>query len=252
LSCELAEVTIHGYFDGELDAVRAAEFQHHLESCDECKTSLAKMSSLRASLRDSRLYERASANLETRVRKELKLTSGGLWRSRSLLISRFWVPAFAILVVAAGFLFFLTSSRSGSARLTAELIDAHVRSLQPGHVMDVQSTDQHTVKPWFDGKLDFIPPVTDYAERGFPLLGGRLDVLDGHNVAGLVYGRRKHIINLFVWPAHNGAGIRDTSGSHQGYNWTMWQSGDMDYSLVSDASAADLRELRDLIQHQQP
>jgi anti-sigma factor RsiW len=115
--------------------------------------------------------------------------------------------------------------------------------------MDVQSTDQHTVKPWFDGKLDFIPPVTDYAAQGFPLIGGRLDVVDGRNVAALVYGRRKHFINLFVWPARSSAKLADSSGSRQGYNWALWQSGDMDYSLVSDAAPADLRELRELIPH---
>jgi anti-sigma factor RsiW len=111
----------------------------------------------------------------------------------------------------------------------------------------VQSTDQHTVKPWFDGKLDFIPPVADYAAQGFPLVGGRLDVADGHNVAALVYARRKHFINVFVWPKRNKESTSDSSGSRQGYNWLAGQSGDMQIYLISDVAPSDLRELKSLI-----
>jgi len=103
------------------------------------------------------------------------------------------------------------------------------------------------VKPWFDGKLDFIPPVADYSEQGFPLVGGRLDVVDGHNVAALVYSRRKHFVNLFVWPARESDKLSDNSGSRQGYNWMTWRSGDMQFCIVSDAAATDLRDLKDLM-----
>jgi anti-sigma factor RsiW len=249
LSCELAQTIVHGYFDGELDAVRAAEFEQHLKSCAECQGSLANMKALRMSLRGSELDERASAGLQERLYRELDLGRSSESQKSGLALRRYWLPAFAALVVVVAFLFILGSRRSESLHLSAELIDAHVRSLQPGHLMDVQSTDQHTVKPWFDGKLDFIPPVGDYSAQGFPLLGGRLDVIDGRNVAALVYGRRKHFINLFVWPASNVEKVTDSSGSRQGYNWALWQSGDMDYSLVSDASPADVRELRELIHH---
>jgi anti-sigma factor RsiW len=121
-----------------------------------------------------------------------------------------------------------------------------VRSLQPGHLFDVQSTDQHTVKPWFDGKLDFIPPVADFSAQGFPLVGGRLDVIDGHNVAALVYGRRKHFINVFMWPKRETESI-ESSGSREGYTWISGQSGDMEIYLVSDAAVSDLHELKSLI-----
>ena len=153
-----------------------------------------------------------------------------------------WPAAAALITIM---LFVIPSHKQST--LTAELIDAHVRSLQPGHLFDVQSTDQHTVKPWFDGKLDFIPPVTDYAAQGFPLVGGRLDVVDGHNVAALVYARRKHFINVFVWPKREKEPIADRSGSRQGYNWVAGQSGDMQIYLVSDAALSDLRELKTLI-----
>jgi anti-sigma factor RsiW len=250
VSCESARSTVHGYFDGELDAVRAAEFERHLESCAECQASLEQMKSLRARLRQPDLYKRASPRLGEQVRRQLapvapvKLVPVKSGR-------RFWTPVFVTLVVATGFsiAWFLRQAHTETAQLTAELIDAHVRSLQLGHLTDVQSTDQHTVKPWFDGKLDFIPPVADYSAQGFPLLGGRLDVVDGHSVAALVYGRRKHIINLFIWP-DSGPGAKvsgEHSQSRQGYNLVMWRAGEMQFCLLSDVSAGDLAELKRLI-----
>ena len=249
MNCELAQTTIHGYFDGELDAVRSAEFERHLEHCAECQSILEGIESLHAQLQQSDLYEHASPELHDRIRKQLAQATGtgrvsaGNWR-RWFLVPAFGALAAATAVIAI--MLFVVPSRT-QAPLTAELIDAHVRSLQPGHLMDVVSTDQHTVKPWFDGKLDFIPPVADYAAQGFPLVGGRLDVVGSHDVAALVYGRRKHFINLFVWPYPDKGSISDSSGSRQGYNWIAWRSGDMQFCLVSDAASSDLRELRTLI-----
>jgi len=250
MNCELAETTIHGYFDGELDAVRSVEFERHLENCPQCQATLEGIESLRMQIQQSDLYEHASPELREKVRKQIvqetgkdRITAGLSWKRW------FLVPAFGTLATAAALItimFFVLPSHRG-ATLTAELIDAHVRSLQPGHLFDVQSTDQHTVKPWFDGKIDFIPPVIDYAAQGFPLVGGRLDVVDGHNVAALVYARRKHFINVFVWPNRENETIADSSGSRQGYNWVAWQSGDMQFYLVSDAALSDLSELKSLI-----
>jgi anti-sigma factor RsiW len=144
-------------------------------------------------------------------------------------------------------MFFIFQPHNQSVRITTELIDAHLRSLQPGHLTDVLSTDQHTVKPWFDGKVDFIPPVSDFSKRGFPLVGGRLDIVDNHNVAALVYTCSKHFINLFVWHYRETGTHVAVSGSHQGYNWLTWQSGEIRFCLISDASDTDLRELKDLI-----
>ena len=248
MSCDLARTTVHGYFDGELDAVRAAEFEKHLKDCAPCRASLEQIESLRTNLRDADLYQGASPQLRAQLRRQLALDG-----SSSAPAPRQWrwllVPSFAILVIAAAawLALRLVEPHTQSARIVAELIDAHVRSLQPGHLMDVQSTDQHTVKPWFDGKLDFIPPVSDFSSQGFPLVGGRLDVVDGRNVAALVYSRRKHLINLFVWPYRETEAGFVNSGARQGYNWIAWQAGDMRFCLISDVSASDLRELRDLI-----
>jgi anti-sigma factor RsiW len=250
LSCELAKTTVHGYFDGELDAVRSAEFKRHLEDCVECQVELKDIESLRRQLQESNLYRHASPQFRDRVRKQLAQAAGAerveaVSSQRWLLVPAFCVLAAAMAVLAV--MFFVTQSHNQSTRITAELIDAHVRSLQPGHLTDVQSTDQHTVKPWFDGKLDFIPPVSDFSQEGFPLVGGRLDIIDEHSVAALVYSRRKHFINLFVWPYREQEPTFASSGSREGYNWMRWQSGDMQFCLVSDAAATDLRELKSRI-----
>jgi anti-sigma factor RsiW len=250
LNCESARNTVHGYFDGELDAVRSADFELHLESCAECRAELKQLESLRALIHDSNLYQHASPELRDRVRTQI----AGEPRVETVRVDGrrrwFFVPAFAALATAAAaiaVMFLVFQSRNQATGIAAQLIDAHVRSLQPGHLTDVLSTDQHTVKPWFDGKLDFIPPVSDFAQQGFPLVGGRLDVIDGHSVAAVVYSRRKHLINLFVWP-HRGKEQRvASSGSHQGYNWLQWQSDDMQFCLVSDVGPSDLRQLKDLI-----
>ena len=198
MNCELAETTIHGYFDGELDAVRSAEFERHVENCGRCQAVLEGLQSLRMQLQQSDLYERASSDLREGIRKQIaQEISNTVVSGRPKWKTWFLLPAFGTLAAAAALITIMIFMPSHTqSTLTAELIDAHVRSLQPGHLFDVESTDQHTVKPWFDGKLDFIPPVSDFAVQGFPLVGGRLDVIDGHNVAALVYGRR--VGHLFV------------------------------------------------------
>jgi anti-sigma factor RsiW len=127
------------------------------------------------------------------------------------------------------------------------LVDAHVRSLQPGHLTDVASTDQHTVKPWFDGKLAFVPPVKDFTDEGFALIGGRLDVLGGQNVAALVYARRKHVINVFVLSTKEPDTPIHPPGLRQGYQWRHWRRQGMEYCAISDVADSDLYELAQLL-----
>lgn len=249
MNCELTTTMLHAYFDGELDALRAAEFERHLDDCAQCQSSLDAIKSLRTRLQEPDLYEHASPEFRANIAKQLRLRTSTQRATPPYFRPRFWVPAFAVLGTLAVFwlAFALGSSRQQSARLTAELVDAHVRSLQPGHLTDVQSTDQHTVKPWFDGRIDFIPPVKDYSEQGFSLIGGRLDVINGHDVAALVYARNKHLVNLFVWPAQINGVRTEASGARQGYNWIMWRSGEMQFCLVSDTAPESLRALQSLI-----
>lgn len=250
MSCPLAQTTVHGYFDGELDAVRSAEFERHLETCAECQAMLRNLGSLRTQLQENQLFASASGELRDRVRQQIPSSKRAEHSARLRLRSLFLVPALSTLAAAALLVvvFFAWQSHNQSSRITAELIDAHVRSLQPGHLTDVLSTDQHTVKPWFDGKVDFIPSVSDFSEQGFPLVGGRLDIIDGHNVAAVVYSRRKHLINLFVWPYREGEPHSDRQGSRNGYNWVGWRNGDMQSYLISDVSSEDLHQLKALIE----
>ena len=250
MSCDLTQSVLHGYLDGELDAARAADFERHLVSCAECVTALEAQENLHAALQSSGLYERAPATLRQRVRAGIGVAAAvpapipivvrpASWR---------WLAAAAAFLLV-GFLTWrlIPGLRVNSeASYAAEIVDAHVRSLQPGHLEDVISTDQHTVKPWFDGKLDFAPPVQDFAGQGFPLQGGRLDVVHGRTVAVLVYARRKHLINVFVWPTTE----RDAtaqSGTQLGYHWIDWRKGGMEMCAVSDVIPEDLDALCQLL-----
>lgn len=253
MSCELSQLQLHAYFDGELDAVSAAAFETHLKSCSECQTALASEEALRSSIARANLYERSPAELRRSIAVHFL---NRLSASRQVPPVS---PAWRWLALAASFLFlaslswqllqhFRTAAEQPS--IVAAALDAHIRSLQQGHLADVESTDQHTVKPWFDGKVDFAPPVRDFADDGFPLLGGRLDVLDRKTVAALVYGRRKHIINVFVSRANAAPVPATSSGSSQGYNWLVWQSDTFSFYAVSDVNPADLQQLKQLLLNQ--
>lgn len=243
MACDRSASVLHAYFDDELDAVGAADFERHLERCPECAEALQGLQSLRCSLADQELYRRMPESLRKKVLDEMgspirNSVRGGhtSWKWLAL--------AAAILLMATIIGWRLASTRhssDASALLAGEVIDAHLRSLQPGHLTDVLSSDQHTVKPWFDGKVDFAPPVKDFSEQGFPLQGGRLDVIHGRTVAALVYSRRKHLISVFVWPATNDDGPPH-SGAQQGYQWIEWRNDGMEFCAVSDISVSDLQE----------
>jgi mycothiol system anti-sigma-R factor len=256
VSCERTHTVLHGYLDGELDAVRAQEFERHLEDCQECVAELEAQESLRSLLGRAPLYEKAPESLCEKVvadlggsvvaRRERRFP--GLYR-RGLALRLLLATAAALLGAFASWyvLRIAGSGSGGGGALAAQVVDAHLRALQPGHLTDVASTDQHTVKPWFDGKLDFAPPVRDLAEQGFPLAGGRLDVLNGRSVAVLVYGRRQHVVNVFVWP-DAGRDSQPVAGATLGYNWIKWRKDGMQMWAVSDLNAAELSELGRLLQ----
>jgi mycothiol system anti-sigma-R factor len=253
--CESKGRLLHGYLDGELDAVRAVEFEEHLKACTECAGELREQQDLRQSLRAANLYERAPESLRSRIRTQI---SGGqaenLHRKLIPMPRRAvfnWLAAAAAIAVAilGGAEVVPHMVRQHQTDLLAqEMVASHIRSLQPGHLFDVQSTDQHTVKPWFDGKLDFAPPVVDFAQAGFPLIGGRLDYANGRPVAALVYGRQKHLINVFVWPAQSNPSELTGIRTIQGYNLVFWWHDGMDFCAASDLNVAELREFVQLLE----
>jgi mycothiol system anti-sigma-R factor len=245
VSCEHAATILHGYLDGELDAARASEFERHLESCPECLSALETQETLRTALQRAQLYDTAPVELRRKIRASLPAASPAGFSLRWTHMRWVALTAAALLVAFVGWRMIPNFNYENQYQ-AAEMIDAHLRSLQSGHLTDVASTDQHTVKPWFDGKLDFAPPVQDFANEGFPLQGGRLDVLRGRAVAALVYGRRKHIVNVFVWPSSE-PDVARREGSKLGYQWVEWRKGGMEFCAVSDTSATDLEQLQRLI-----
>lgn len=249
MSCNLPQTTIHGYLDGELDAVRAAEFERHLEQCPECIAALESQESLRSSFQRAQLYEKAPPRLREKVLASLRPAEPISISSRRRPVVAQWLAVAAVLLLLLYSGWRLTpglGEKNNQTIVAAQIVDAHLRSLEPGHLTDVVSTDQHTVKPWFDGKLDFAPPVQDLAEDGFPLAGGRLDVVGGRTVAALVYARRKHFVNVFVWPTSNPDAAPRT-GAQQGYHWITWQKNGMAFWAVSDVAPSDLDDLQRLL-----
>jgi anti-sigma factor RsiW len=236
----------HAYLDGELDAVRAAEFEKHLAVCPDCAAAIASWDEVRSGIQHTGLREIAPSRLKERVYADLHRGRQMEPQPRRTPYAA-WLAAAAAIILALIFASKFMPNRNGvPPQLVAQVVDAHLRSLQPGHLMDVVSTDQHTVKPWFDGKLDFSPNVQDFAEQGFPLQGGRLDVAGGRTVAALVYARRKHIISVFIWPSEQ-PDVAPQFGSDHGYQWLSWRKGGMEYCAVSDVNAEDLQQLQSLL-----
>ncbi len=229
---------IHPYVDSELDVVNAREVEQHVATCDDCRRLEQRVRSLRGALRGSVPAYRAPARLRKNVRRALKEEAR---RERPFFSP--WLlatgAAFALLLVSLGY---YQTTRGSHNALADELVADHVRSLLATHLVDVVSSDQHTVKPWFDGKVDFAPEVRDLSTDGFPLVGGRLDYLNGQTVVALVYRRNKHPINLFITPTSESGSTTPSTLTHRGYNLVHWIHNGMNYWAVSDLNAAELRQ----------
>jgi anti-sigma factor RsiW len=229
------------YVDRELGIVDALAVERHLRTCEACRREIEEQRSVSDRMRAGSAYVEAPAALRTRILASLPGTPS--LRPGRASWQAWWPRAMAALAATLALGWGVSAYRAPSAgrTLTDELVASHVRSLQVDHLADVASTDQHTVKPWFLGKLDFAPPVIDTAQQGFPLAGGRLDYLGGRNVAVLVYRRNRHPINLYIWP---GAGTPSAPRvtQSQGYHLVRWSDGTMDYAAVSDLAERDLAQ----------
>jgi len=247
VDCRDVQNLLHPYLDGELDLVRHLQIEHHLAECAACAERNLGLQRLRETITAAPLYHRAPAALRARLQAApAPLSTDGRprWRIR---------VAFAATAAAALLCGVAVVPWSGAAaenRLVAEVVAGHVRSLQAEHLTDVASSDRHTVKPWFRGRLDFSPPVPDLAPQGYPLSGGRLDYLSDRPVAALVYGRRQHVINLFLWPAATDDERAVRPLSRQGFHVRTWRQSGMTYWAISDLNPQELDEFVRLFREQ--
>jgi anti-sigma factor RsiW len=241
--CDMV-LLVQAEFDGELDAAQAAQLAAHHANCPECQAAAADLMQTRQ-LIGPELYQPMPDAARQRLLVRLNLGAPPAQpQPRRRWAWTGWRPlafGFGLGSACAAALMLLILSPAEQS-LTDQVVAGHVRALQPGHLEDVPSTDQHTVKPWFDGRLDFAPPVKDFAAKGFPLMGGRLDYIGGRPVAALVYQRDKHIIDLYVWPAGTQAVSAPTSAERNGYNVVHWIQDGMNFWAVSDVEMAQLRD----------
>jgi anti-sigma factor RsiW len=248
MNCGETDVLIHALIDGELDAVNTRAVEEHVAGCTGCANKLAAYRAMRAAMGEASLKEKAPAPLRNRIESLLPLPSAEIVAppqfrrpSRRAFFGGF--AAGTALSAAMAATVVLTVFRNDQEQMIAgEVVLAHIRSLQAGHLMDVETSDRHTVKPWFNGKLDVSPPVMDLTAEGFTLLGGRLDYIDGEPVAAIVYQRRKHVINLFVAQRLGRTRAGVSAAAVQGYNVRNWSQGGLDFWAVSDIAAPELDE----------
>jgi anti-sigma factor RsiW len=253
MNCQECYDYIDAYIDNELDVASTILVKQHLRDCVTCQQLLEARKAVGALLDNPQVRFETPDSLFEKIQSALPVAKSDA-KQRSF--SRFVVPWFSIplalaatIAVMLGLVFLNqrgTFDRSRSNALAQEVISSHVRSLLATHLLDVPSTDQHTVKPWFDGKLKFAPPVHDFADHGFRLTGGRLDYFNGREVAALVYQRRLHVINLFIWPSESGRNTAAESFTKDGYNVSHWDRNGFAFWAVSDVNAEDLRAFADL------
>jgi len=245
MTCDEAEILLHALIDGELDAGHAREVEDHIANCAACAAALRDYREMSKAVAGADLRYKAPPELRRRIEASLPRAQAAPNR-RSVL--RGFAMGSAVSAIAATGLIAIVLRNDDQSRVTSEIVSAHLRSLQAGHLTDVVSTDQHTVKPWFNGRLDVAPPVIDLTALGFTLIGGRLDYIDARPVGAIVYRRRLHVINLFVAQTANTETRAPRTETFQGFNVRSWSEGGLNYWAVSDIAADELAEFSEKFQ----
>jgi len=240
-ACVDQELLLGGLVDGELDAANTALVDAHVARCEGCREELERLQAVRALLHGDGVRDRAPDELRKRILALPEIAPQAANTNRRI---PGWLAPGVVGALAASLAMvsFVGPVQQQSA-LDDQLISSHVRSLQPGHLTDVQTTNQHIVKPWFNGKIDFAPPVPELADQGFPLAGGRLDSIGGKTVAAIVYHRRLHTVNLFVWPGKAGS---TRVAVEDGYALAEWSDDGLNFAAVSDIPAPELKQFETL------
>jgi anti-sigma factor RsiW len=233
MTCKEVQGLLDAFVDGELDVRTSVAVEEHLEECAACAQEVRERLDLQEAITDAALYYPTPREVRQRVQRSL--------RGRSFPVTLWIAPVAAALVLV-----FLALPRLGTSAMEQAVVADHVRSLMPNHLLDVPSSDMHTVKPWFNGRVDFSPPVKDLKEQGFALVGGRLDYLRDRAVAVLVYERHRHVINVFLWPSSRGDSDVEMD-TRQGYNLLHWTRAGFEYWAVSDLNARELGEFARLL-----
>lgn len=240
MTCAEAEILIHALIDGELDAGHAREVEAHAAECPRCAAALASYRRMSQAIADAELRYSAPESLRRRIFPADPQGAAVPPTRRAVL--RGFALGSAVSALAASGLLALMLGKDEEQRIVPQIVSAHLRSLQEGHLTDVISTDQHTVKPWFDGKIDVAPPVIDLTAQGFTLIGGRLDYVDARPIGAVVYRRRQHIINLFVAQTPRMEHRAPQTETFQGYNIRYWSDRGLNFWAVSDIGADELAE----------
>jgi anti-sigma factor RsiW len=246
MTCAESRLFLHAHGDAELDVANSLELERHLKTCAACAAEMQSVNSLKAALQGPSLRYDAPDALRREVRRMARASGN---ETRPMLFQSLWLwKSLAFGAAAVAFLaMVLRPGISVRDQVLNEAVASHVRSLMAEHLIDVASSDQHTVKPWFNGKLDFAPEVKDFATQGFPLVGGRLDFLGDRAVAALVYRRNRHFINVYVWStAPTGSG-NEKIEKRRGYSIISLEANGLNYCLVSDLNEKELSELAKLV-----
>jgi anti-sigma factor RsiW len=241
MTCEEARTLLHALMDGELDAGHARAVEDHIAGCKACALELAAYREMSQAIAGANLSFTAPPALRRRIEAALPQKAAPSRRA----VLRGFATGSALSALAATGLVAIVLRKDDEQRVMSEVVSAHLRSLQAGHLTDVLSTDQHTVKPWFNGKLDVAPPVIDLTAQGFTLVGGRLDYVDARAIGAVVYRRRQHVINLFVAQTSNTDRRAARTETLQGFNIRYWSDRGLNYWAVSDLGADELAEFSD-------
>jgi anti-sigma factor RsiW len=247
MKCETAERLVPLMADRMLGALQRWMLTRHLTRCPACAGRLEELETMRTALRTKLTYHRASPTLAARIGTMLPADAPPVVRREFRFPALGFAGSGLAGAVAGVVLTFLLIGRPISNPVMSAAIDAHVRSLMAGHLMDVQTSDQHTVKPWLSAHVDLSPPVQDLAAEGFPLVGGRMDYVDGHPAAVVVYRHARHVINLFAWAAPGKPDTAPVSSSQQGFNTVSWRKDGMEFYAVSDVEAGQLEDFVKLV-----